>query len=97
MAIKQQLKQEEPSSYQLVILNADKLVDQAMQDRGIKGSNMGERLKNATTVLTDVQKVWTAHKMRNHIAHETDVQITYDDVRFALYNFEKALKDLGAI
>jgi hypothetical protein len=97
LAIEQQLKRDEPSSYQLSVLNADKLVDQALQESGAKGETMGERLKNTTTKFSDLNGLWTAHKLRNRIAHETDAVVGYDEARFALNCFRKALKDLGAI
>ncbi|HEU4830894.1 MAG TPA: hypothetical protein VFS65_01845 [Candidatus Saccharimonadales bacterium] len=97
MEIEQQLKRTEPSSCHLVILNADKLVDQALQDRGVAGKTMGERMKNAKTFFSDNNGLWTAHKLRNQIAHESDVKISYDQTRYALASFKKALKDVGAI
>lgn len=97
LAIEQQLKADQPSSYHLSVLNADKLVDQAMRERGVKGQTMGERLKNAVTLFSDRNGIWTAHKLRNVIAHESDATVTYDQARYALSCFRKALKDLGAI
>lgn len=95
--IESSLKRDEHSSYHLAILNADKLLDQALRDRGIRGETMGERMKTARTTWSNANAVWTAHKMRNQIAHETDVHITYDDTRRALAGFKQALRDIGAI
>lgn len=97
LAIEQQLKKNEPSSYQLAVLNADKLLDQAMRERKIKGETMGERMKAANTSWSNANAVWTAHKLRNQIAHETDPQVSYDTARRALTGFKQALKDMGAI
>ena len=97
LAIEQQLKRDEPSSYQLSVLNADKLVDQSLRDRGLAGQTMGERLKNAPKTFSQLQALWNAHKLRNQIAHETTVNIGYDDARRALAAFKQALKDVGAI
>lgn len=97
LAIEQQLKTDEPSSYQLAVLNADKLVDQALRERGLKGKTMGERMQCGATLFSDRNGIWTAHKLRNKIAHEPDARVTYDEARFALGCFRKALKDLGAI
>jgi transposase len=91
------LKRDEESSYHLCILNADKLLDQAMRERGIKGETMGERMKTIRTVWSNPNGVWTAHKLRNQVAHEPDVRIGYDDARRALSSFKQALKDVGAI
>ncbi|MDK2899408.1 MAG: hypothetical protein PWQ10_595 [Patescibacteria group bacterium] len=97
LSVEQQLKKDEISSYHLSVLNADKLVDQALRERGIKGQTMGERMKNSVNLFSDRNGIWTAHKLRNKIAHETDARVTYDEARLALGNFKKALKDLGAI
>ncbi len=97
LSIEQQLKRDESSSFHLAVLNADKLLDQALKDRGFRGETMGERMKNAKTSWSNANAVWTAHKLRNQIAHETDVQIDYDLARRALASFKQALKDLGAI
>jgi len=96
LEIENQLKPNEPSSFHLSILNADKLVDQVLKCRGAKGKTMGERMKN-TTLFSDKNGIWEAHKLRNRIAHEPDVNVTYNDARYALRSFKKALKDLGAI
>lgn len=97
LAVEQQLKRDEQSSYHLAILNADKLVDQALKDRRIKGTTMGERMKAVNSRWSNANAVWAAHKLRNQVAHEHDVQITYDTARRALAALKQALKDLGAI
>jgi len=97
LAIEQQFKKDEPSSYHLAVLNADKLLDQVLKELGYKGQTMGERLKSATPKFSNRNDVWSAHKLRNMIAHETDVRVSYENARRALTSFRHALKDLGAI
>jgi hypothetical protein len=97
LVIEKQLKREEQSSYHLTVLNADKLLDQALRERGVKGETMGERMKTAKETWSNANNIWSAHKLRNQIAHEADVQVSYDDARRALAGFKQALKDLGAI
>ncbi|MFI5212545.1 MAG: hypothetical protein ACHQTE_01115 [Candidatus Saccharimonadales bacterium] len=97
LAVDKQLKRDEPSSYQLAVLNGDKLVDQALRDAAVKGETMGERLKTAKDTFSDINAIWTAHKLRNRIAHETDAQVSFEEARRALASFKQALKDIGAI
>lgn len=97
LAIEQQLQRDNDSSYQLAILNADKLLDHALKERGFSGNTMGERMKSAKSVWLNTKNVWTAHKIRNQIAHEAEVKLSYDATRRALAAFKQALKDLGAI
>jgi len=97
LKIEQQLKKSEPSTYHMSVLNGDKLVDEAMKELGARGETMGERLKYFVARFSDRNGIWTAHKLRNRIAHESDIVVTYEDAKYALNNFRKALKDLGAI
>lgn len=97
LKIEQVLSRDEPSSYLLAILEADKLLDQALRDRGIAGQTMGERMKAAQATWSNANAVWGAHKVRNRIAHESGFQVSYDETRRALGGFRQGLKDLGAI
>ncbi len=97
LEIENQLKKDNPPSYHFTVLSADKLVDQALKDRGARGDTMGERMKNLASLFSDRNDIWTAHKLRNKIAHESDIQVSYGEARQALAGFKKALKDLGAI
>ena len=83
--------------YQMAVLSADKLLDQAMRDLNIPGETMGDRLKSANNRFSSVDDVWSAHKLRNRIAHESDVDLNLVGTKKALSSFKKALKDLGAI
>lgn len=97
LSIEQKLQKDQPDSYTVCILEADKLLDHALKQRGFKGQTMGERMKAAQSSWKDANVVWRAHKLRNQIAHETNVQLGYDQVRGALQSFKQGLKDLGAI
>jgi hypothetical protein len=97
MAIEQQLQRDHEASYHITVLNADKLLDLALKERGIKGETMGERMKNAKETWQNANAVWSAHKLRNQIAHEAEVRVEYDEARRALAGFKQALKDVGAI
>jgi hypothetical protein len=84
-------------TYQMAILSADKLLDRALKDLGVAGDSMGDRLKVSKSRFSDIDQVWAAHKMRNRIAHETDVKINIIVAKKTMLIYKKALKDLGAI
>lgn len=85
------------ASWQLAIMNADKLLDQALRERRFKGQTMGERMKSAQKIWKNANHVWGAHKVRNQLAHEVNANISYDITLRSLSAFKQALKDLGAI
>lgn len=97
ITIERHLQRDQEASYHLCVLNADKLLDQALRERGTKGKTMGERMKNSQNIWSNANSVWTAHKLRNRIAHEDDAKVSYDETRRALSSFRQALKDVGAI
>lgn len=83
----------------LAISEADKLVDAAFQTVGIRGTTMGERLKNAESRLSGglYQRVWEAHKLRNALAHEVGVQVSAAEAKQAVATFREALYKLGIL
>ncbi len=97
LAIENSVSRDTPASWQVAIMNADKLVDQALRERKFKGKTMGERMKSAQKVWSNANYVWGAHKVRNQLAHDVNVQLTYEITLRSLSAFKQALKDLGAI
>lgn len=85
------------ATYSIALINADKLLDHALKKRGFKGETMGERLVSAKNSLSRRQRVWEAHKLRNQLVHEHNVQLNRKRTNEALKGFESALKDLGAL
>lgn len=82
--------------YVHAVMGADKLLDWLLAKRGYSGS-LGQKLKAANNLFTDINGVWSAHKLRNKLAHELDANISYKEAKRALNNFEKAFKDLGLL
>lgn len=81
----------------LAIIDADKLLDEALRRRNYRGKTTGERLVSAERILSDNDAVWYAHKLRNRLVHEPNVRLRKSEVRNALNGFRRALKDLGAL
>lgn len=88
---------DEQNTMQFAILQADKLLDRALRERGFAGQTMGERMKSAQTQLSNPNSAWAAHKLRNRIAHEDNIQLSRKLTSQALNSFKKALLDLGAL
>jgi hypothetical protein len=81
----------------LAVIDADKLVDDALKKKHFRGKTMGERLVSAQRTLSDNDAVWYAHKLRNRLVHEQNVRLRKRDVQKALAGFRQALRDLGAL
>ncbi len=97
LTIENKLSKENPATFPIAIIEGDKLLDKALIEMSIPGKTMGDRLKRSGDKFTDLNAVWRAHKLRNAIAHETDLEIGYKQAFNALTIYKQALKDLGAI
>ncbi|MBQ3352303.1 hypothetical protein IJG91_01395 [Candidatus Saccharibacteria bacterium] len=97
LKIENSLTKDNKQSYNVVVIDADKLLDKALNEMGMPGKTMGERMKRAGGYFSQVNSVWYAHKIRNQIAHEHGFSVDYNQAKHALASFKQALKDLGAI
>ena len=84
-------------TWPLAIIDADKLLDEALRKRRFKGKSTGERLVAAQHSLTDNDSVWFGHKLRNKLDHEQDIKLRKNDVKNALSGIRQALRDLKAL
>ena len=97
LRIENSLTKDNPMSYNMSVVEADKLLDKALLEMGVPGKTMGDRLKKSGEKFTQLNSVWYAHKLRNQIAHEHHFSLEYNQARRALNTYKQALQDLGAI
>ena len=80
----------------VALFEADKLLDLALKKIGYTGS-LGEKLKKAERLFSDINGIWFAHKLRNRLAHEMNVRVSNGDIEKALKLLKKGLQDLKAL
>lgn len=97
LAIENKLTRDNPATFMNAVIEGDKLLDRALNEIGVPGKTMGDKLKKSGDKFSDIDAVWRAHKLRNAVAHESDFDITYKQAATALLAYKQALKDLGAI
>ena len=85
------------ATWPLAIIDADKLLDDALRRSKYRGKTMGERLVAAQRDISSNDEVWSGHKLRNRLVHESNVKLTEKTVKEALMGIRSALKDLGAL
>ena len=80
----------------VAVLEADKLLNDALREAGVMGIQLGDRLKKATeSQIPNLNELWQAHKLRNQIAHEPNFHLKRDLAERALDIYETTLKNLG--
>jgi hypothetical protein len=79
------------------LIDADNLLDQAMKNKKIKGSNMGERLVDAQKIFSNNEAIWVAHKLCNKVQENQKLRLKETEVKKALISIGQGLKDLGVL
>ncbi len=79
------------------IIDADKLVDEALKRSRYKGKTPGERLVAAQHTFTNNGAVWYGHKLCKTIINDDVRKLKKKDVLDTLSGFRQALRDLGAL
>jgi len=88
---------EREASWVKAVFEADKILDYALTARNISGANLGERLKNGKSLFSNVQAAWDAHKLRNQLAHQVDVQLARHEAERAVRFFKDSLRQIKAL
>lgn len=87
---------ENPSDWNMAVLRADALLDEALRDLGYEGETIAERLRIVDPhKLKSLEQVWSAHRLRNIIAHDPVTQHMRETTDHALKSYAEALKELG--
>ena len=84
-----------PSGLKNALMEADKLLDYCMIGKGFKGDTMGDRLKSGGSKFKNLNSVWSAHKLRNELAHNVEHDMVPSQINQAIANLGDAIKDLG--
>jgi len=83
--------------WRLAIIDADKLLDHALKQHGARGQSMGDRMRDREKYFSHYNDLWAAHKLRNRLVHEPGVTLGKQLTHRALNEFQRALKELGAL
>lgn len=84
-----------PSGLKNALIEADKLLDYVMIQKGFTGETMGDRLKSGGGAFSNINNIWNAHKLRNQLAHEIEIDVVPIQVKQAINNLGQGIRDLG--
>lgn len=94
--VQQKINSPNASDWSLAVIQADAILDEVLQGRGLLGATMGDRLKQLDrSKLSTLDGAWEAHKLRNRIAHESERALAYAEARRAVMLYGEALKEFG--
>ena len=86
------------SEWKLAIIEADKLIDDLLIQKGYQGESLAERLSMIDKKsMKSFELLWEAHKIRNRIAHKLDFKINRNEALKVISYYGEALKDLETL
>lgn len=87
------------SDWRLAIIEADLILEDLLESRGVHGMTIGDKLKSMTPGdLGSIQAAWEAHLVRNRIAHEgSDYEITQVFAARTIQLYEVVFQELGFV
>jgi len=96
--IKNKLESRNESDCKLAVIEADKLLDDILKKMGYRGTSLGDRLSQLKlSDLSNIDKVWSAHKVRNLIVHDSNYKLSLDETEKVIKIYEETLNNLLAL
>ena len=89
-------KSTSPAVLKHTLVRADKSLDNVLKEV-TKGNTMGERLISGKHLFSEntYQEIWSAHKIRNSMVHETGFEPPVYVLTRAINQLKKGVKELG--
>ena len=87
------------SDWRVAIIEADTMLDEILEQKGIIGETVSEKLEQAkTNGYASIQSAWDAHLVRNQIAHQGfDFSLTQVEGRRVIRMYQNFFEELGII
>ena len=91
--IEQHFYKGDENDLKIAVIEADKLLEEALRESGIRGISLGDRLKSLKPEqLPNLDQVWQAHRLRNDIVHQPTFKLKRDLAERALNIYEETLR-----
>jgi len=87
------------SDWRRAILEADIMMSDVLREQGFEGATVADQLRMANPFqMTTLDAAWSAHKLRNKVAHEGNALVlTERDVRATIDNYKRVFEEFAAI
>lgn len=92
------IESDSEKDWKFAIIEADALLDLLFKNKGVPGENLKEKLNSIKGQnVADIDQLWTAHKIRNEIAHNTNFKLDKKKAVKILKFYKQAFVNLGAL
>lgn len=97
--IQNHITTDNPNDWKLAIIEADVMLEETLESAGYAGATIGDKLKSASpTNFQTLDQAWTAHKVRNQIAHGgPDFVLTKKLAQETITQYRQVFQEFGVI
>ena len=96
--IRKLMDSDNTSEWNMAVLRADALLDETLQQAGYEGMSAKERLDRVDpTHVPSLDRLVSAHRLRNMIAHDPTILHTRETIIQVLRSYEQGFKELGVL
>lgn len=96
-AVKAELEKKDESANKMAILEAEKILRQALEDKALPGDDVDDIINDNAAVFSNPDKLHYARAMRLKVVDKPGFDLNQDDTREILKGYHQALLDLEGI
>ena len=94
-AVMKKMEAGSKDSLGLAVIEADKIVDDALTQLGLEGEHMADRLEQLSEDdVRALPRLWRAHRVRNNLVHTPGYELTPEQVKIVIADCEAFLKEI---
>ncbi|KPJ71550.1 hypothetical protein AMJ50_01500 [Parcubacteria bacterium DG_74_3] len=83
------------SEYKLAVIEAEKMLNEALEKMGYPEQSLGEKLDKLTKdTLPNISQVREANKIQNNVVRDPDYRLTLEQAKSVVLTYEQALHEL---
>jgi len=96
--IEKRLESEIEADLKLAVIEADELLNKAMEEIGYQGKDLTEKLEKVTEdVISNLEELKEARKVKEDIIQDPSYRLSKEEAKRVLKVYEKSLRDLQAL
>jgi hypothetical protein len=96
--IEKRLESEIEADFKLAVIEADELLNKAMEEIGYQGEDLTEKLEKVTEdVISNLEELKEARKVKEDIIQDPSYRLSKEEAKRVLKVYEKSLRDLQAL
>ena len=92
--VENSLNEEFSSGYKIAVIETEKILRMALNDKKFPGKNINEQIKNAEIIIKSPEKLDYSRAMYNKIINEPDFDISSEDIKEIEMGYYRAISDI---